>query len=298
MFYMHKKCWDKLQQWAQLSYDEDKNEISGMLILEKDKEGDWELKDPDILKQENSATLTVLDKDAVRDWAVKQATKYGTDNNKVRYVWWHSHHTMAATWSGTDDKEIEVAKETGIDWSVSLLINLREEYKLKVAIWHPIEQLKDVKLHIIREKDKATKAMKKKYEELCSNSTPTMKNIYNRSQNGWGKRAVDPLEARHFDELIDSIDTEFQQILNGMLVPEDFNKKAKKYNNCKESKKYGFTIKDLPLDRGKAMDMAGTFPFDMVEFKDPTVKAKYEQEYGSQAELALYNASYNHYGIL
>ena len=187
MFYMEEKCWDKLQQWAQLAYDEDKNEISGMLILEKDEDGDWQLKDPDILKQKNSATLTVLDKDAVRDWALKQATKYGTDS----------------------------------DWSVSLLINLREEYKLKLAIWHPIEQLQDVKLSILKEKKCATKAMKKKYKELCSDkvSTSSMKNIYNRHTNGWGQRVLDPMEAKHFDLLIDSIDSEFQQILNGMLVP-------------------------------------------------------------------------------
>ncbi len=291
MFYIGKKCWDKLQQWAQLAYDEDKNEISGMLILEKDDQGHWRLHSPDIMKQENSATLTVLDKDAIRDWAIKQATKYGTDSNKVRYVWWHSHHTMAANWSGTDDKEIEAAKETGVDWSVSLLINLKEEYKLKLAIWEPVETLQDVELIIVDPKKPATEAMKKKYKELCSNSTPALTRNYNNNiySKGWGAHRE---EAIHFDKLIDAIDNEFQQILNGQMEPKAFNKKADKYNKSETSKKCGWSIKHMPKDPNKAMDKAAGFPFDMVKFKDPTVKLKYEREYGCEAETNLFNSTY------
>ena len=39
MFYMTQEDWDKIHAWAQLAYDEDKNEISGLIIADTLKDG-------------------------------------------------------------------------------------------------------------------------------------------------------------------------------------------------------------------------------------------------------------------
>ena len=50
-FYISEKDWNKIQNYAQVAYDNSKSEIGGMLVAIEDKDGDWELKDPVILKQ-------------------------------------------------------------------------------------------------------------------------------------------------------------------------------------------------------------------------------------------------------
>ena len=108
MFYIKQKVWDTLQTWAKIAYEADNNEISGMLIAMPDKDGDYDLMMPDIIKQENTTTTTELDGEAVQDWAMK--TKLLLSKNKkyknktYKAVWWHSHHMMGANCSGTYDK--------------------------------------------------------------------------------------------------------------------------------------------------------------------------------------------------
>ena len=80
MFYIKQKVWDTLQTWAKIAYEADNNEISGMLIAMPDKDGDYELMMPDIIKQENTTTTTELDGEAVQDWAMK--TKLLLSKNK------------------------------------------------------------------------------------------------------------------------------------------------------------------------------------------------------------------------
>ena len=54
LFYIPVKCWYTLQAWATIAYDEDKNEISGLMTAIPQKDGRYKLSDVEILKQENS----------------------------------------------------------------------------------------------------------------------------------------------------------------------------------------------------------------------------------------------------
>ena len=144
-FYISQEDWDTLQHYARAAYDSSKSEIGGMLIAEQDKDGDWELKDPVIVKQEISGGNCVLDRDALAEYYTKVGSKMG--DKDFRFVWWHSHHTMDAFWSGTDLATIREDKDS--DYSFALVINLKEEYKFRVSVWKPFEIHEDIELTIL-----------------------------------------------------------------------------------------------------------------------------------------------------
>ena len=172
MFYIKQKVWDKILGYAEEAYNEHKSEIGGMSVMVEDKDGDWELQDVVILKQEISSGNTVLEKDALAEYYTKKAMKMGKKN--FRFCWWHSHHTMSAFWSGTDITAIDEFNEG--DFSFALVINLKGEYKFRVSVWKPVEVHEDVELEIIDTKNKCTKKMKEEVAELCSKPTATYSN--------------------------------------------------------------------------------------------------------------------------
>ena len=178
-FYISQKDWDKIQDYAKTAYDTEESEIGGMLVAIKDKDNDWELKDPVILKQIISASNCVLDKDALALYYTKAGTKY--KKNEFRFVWWHSHHTMKAFWSATDLKAIEEYNDG--DFSFSLVVNLRQEYKFRVSLWKPFEMHEDVELTIINSKvNKVPKKIVDEVAKLCTKPT------YTASTYKWGKK--------------------------------------------------------------------------------------------------------------
>tara|TARA_R100000152_G_C6781505_1_gene216130 strand:- start:4063 stop:5043 length:981 start_codon:yes stop_codon:yes gene_type:complete len=184
-FIISEDAWNTMQQYAKLAYDKDGNEISGICLVKKTKHpiddtDVWELFEPCILKQENSTTNTILDKDVLPPYYIDMAVKHGTD---IRYCWWHSHHTMDAFWSGTDQNEIEAWKNSS--WSLALVINLRQEYCLNVSTWDPVEHSEDVPLEIIRPIPEPSAKMIKEYKDKCSNIV-TAVSTYNHKKYGYG----------------------------------------------------------------------------------------------------------------
>ena len=183
------KNWKKMQDYARYAYDKWKAEIGGMAVMvespedsEKNdiKKGDWVLLDPVILKQEVSGGNCDLDKDALAEYYGKYAMKYKKHN--FRFCWWHSHHTMAAFWSGTDLKAIDEFNEG--DVSFALVINLKEEYKFRVSVWRPIEVHEDVEFEIINyPESKIPKTVQNEVEKLCTKETPVVSSGW---KNGWG----------------------------------------------------------------------------------------------------------------
>ena len=163
-FYIGQKDWDKIQQYSQQAYDSHKAEIGGMLVAIEDKDGDWQLKDPVILKQEVSGSNCVLDKDDLALYYTKVGTKLKKKN--FRFVWWHSHHNMDAFWSHTDLTAIKEYSDG--DFSFALVVNLKEEYKLRVSVWKPIEVHEDVDLTIIGRDKKIPQKIQDEVEEKCS----------------------------------------------------------------------------------------------------------------------------------
>ena len=163
-FYISQNNWNKIISYAGISYDEYKAEIGGMSVMVEDQDGDWELKDPVILKQIVTAGNTHLDKDELATYYTTTAKKYAKKN--FRFCWWHSHHTMSAFWSGTDTDTIDEFSDG--DFSFALVVNLKEEYKFRVSIWKPFPMHKDVELDILCNEKKFPKKLVDEVKELCS----------------------------------------------------------------------------------------------------------------------------------
>ena len=172
-FNISQENWDKIIDYARIAYDNYKAEIGGMAIMMQDKDGDWHAERPVILKQEISMSNTSIDKDELAKYYTKEAMYMQKEFPGVnyRFLWWHSHHTMEAFWSGTDHKAIEEFSDG--DMSFALVVNLKEEYKFRISIWKPIEVAQDVELNIIgKEERKLSERMIKEVKDLCEKETP------------------------------------------------------------------------------------------------------------------------------
>ena len=153
-FYISQDDWKKIHDYAKIAYGYTppsegiiaskpwKNEIGGMAVLIKQEDG-WLIQDPVILEQEVHGTICVLDKDALAVYYSDMFAKHGT----VRFLWWHSHHMMSASWSSTDTDTIEENATT--DWSASLLINLKGDHKLRIQFFQPVECSYDTEVEIV-----------------------------------------------------------------------------------------------------------------------------------------------------
>ena len=75
--YINNKDWKKILNYAQASYDKWKAEIGGMAVCYKDKEDDWILTEPVILKQEVDHGSTSIDKTELAKYYTKTGMKWG-----------------------------------------------------------------------------------------------------------------------------------------------------------------------------------------------------------------------------
>ena len=142
--HISKANWDKIINYAKGAYKEFGAEIGGMSVCYKDKEDNWVVTDPVILKQDVTAGTCSLDKAELAKYYTKAGMKW--KNHEFRFCWWHSHHTMSAFWSNTDINAIEEYSDG--DMSFALVVNLKEEYKFRISIWKPFVMHEDVKVHI------------------------------------------------------------------------------------------------------------------------------------------------------
>lgn len=289
VFYISEEDWYKLQGWAKLSYDEDKNEISGLMTAVPQEDGRYLISDVEILKQENSGTNTELDGDAVADYKMRYAMKYNNPN--MKFVWWHSHHTMEAFWSGTDIKEIEAWENTS--FSLALVINLREEYVFRVSIWRanglPIKEHYDTTLTIERKSPKIniTKDMEKQYKELCENErrhsygTVWKRNgnvvNYNPYQMQIGEREKNlNLETAYMHALEEAEEIQ-DDMVSGTIKLRDYKKKVKKLNKACKDKKMPFTVKSLKGNQHEIVNKLMTLlPAELFDWDDNRLKDKCE----------------------
>ena len=188
MFYIKQKHWDHILGYAEEAYDTLKTEIGGMSVCLQDKEGDWEIIDPVILKQEVTGGNCTLEKEELAKYYTRTAKKY--KGKSFRFCWWHSHHTMKAFWSGTDLTAIEEFSDG--DFSFALVVNLKGEYKFRVSVWNPVEAHEDAELEILRP-NRVSKRIAKEVSELCSKPHTTM---VNKSYPSWSKRIWDPVNRK------------------------------------------------------------------------------------------------------
>ena len=180
MVYIDEKDWNKIIGYAEIAHETMKAEIGGMSVMVQDKDKDWKLLNPVILKQQVTGGNTILAKEELAEYYTKECKRLGDRN--FRFCWWHSHHTMAAFWSGTDLTAIDEYNEG--DFSFALVVNLKQEYKFRISVWQPVEVHEDVELTIVREA-KCTKAMKDEVAELCTK--PAIQAYTKTHYNGYTK---------------------------------------------------------------------------------------------------------------
>ena len=167
-YYISKKDYDTIINYAQAAYDTMKAEIGGMAICYQDKDGDWIVTDPVILKQDVTGSTCDLDKEELANYYCKAAKKHKKKN--FRFCWWHSHHTMDVFWSSTDIKGIEEYSDG--DMSFALVVNLKRENKFRTSMWKPVVMHEDTTLEILDQKGSSVpKKILKEVDKLCNSTT-------------------------------------------------------------------------------------------------------------------------------
>ena len=277
MFYISEKDWYKLQAWAQIAYDEDKNEISGLMTAIPQEDGRFKLGDVAILKQENSGTNTELDGEEVTKYTMNQAMKY--KNTDMKFVWWHSHHTMGAFWSGTDEKEIDAWENDS--FSLALVINLKEEYKFRVSLWKanglPIAEHYDTELTIERKQPKIniTDKMMKEYKSKCSERLSHVNQwVNNRSQGSlFVRNETDLMVEEFYRQAEEKVEQCMDGLTDGSMSFEDYKRNIKEMNKVCKDNKLPFKIKHIKGNRQTVMNELMTIlTGDMFEWKDESKK--------------------------
>ena len=188
-FFISKTDWNKVIAYAESAYHQFKSEIGGQLVVIEDKEGDFILKEPVILKQQISSGNCEMEEEALAVHYSKMVGKYG---DKVRHCWWHSHHTMGAFWSGTDDSTI--LENRVQDFSISLVVNLKQEYKLRIQFFYPFKHEENVELNFLEEESERNEKLDTEVKQLCDKFVTTVTNahhlngtVYTNGQQGfWG----------------------------------------------------------------------------------------------------------------
>ena len=258
-FWISRENWNKVIAYAESAYRQYKSEIGGQLVVLEDKDGDYILEEPVILKQEISSGNCELDGEQL---AIHYSKMIGKHGNNVRHCWWHSHHTMGAFWSGTDDATI--LSHPAKDWTLSLVVNLKKEYKLRIQFFSPFMHEENVELNFLQEEYDVDDAIDKEVEELCTKETRvityggrgtkvnqgtlwTQPRIYNGYDSyGW-LNDTDELEMTgvpidFFEQCVEKIDKLSDDLTDGSIKLKVFRKGVKSLNE--KLKQYNLKISD------------------------------------------------------
>ena len=268
------------------------HEIGGMMIAKLDKDKDWVLQHPVILKQETTGSNCTLDKTALADYYIEMTQKYGRD---IQFVWWHSHANMGAFWSGTDTNTMK--EYASGQWSMFLVVNVKGEYKFRVQMWEPIEAGEDIELGFINAPDNTVpKNITEEVNAKCSEETyATYGNSWkqrtysNGSQlslgagydsypdimaekeemkaynSGFGVYDDDELACDYAIKKIDSLNT---QLCAGEIKHKAYRKAIKQLNTKMEKGNYDYRI-NLPESNDQLDSLVQvSFAWDMIVDKD------------------------------
>ena len=237
--YINKKDWDKIINYARCASDKWGTEIGGMAVTIQDKDGDWQIKDPQVIKQEVSAALCELDKTELAQYYSRMEIKYKKHN--MRFCWWHSHAKMSAFWSGTDTNTIDEYEEG--DLSFALVVNVKEEYKCRVSVWKPFTMHEDVELSIISKTDgkyKIPRKIETEVVEACNIPTTKYTRVNSPYQRTfWGGGAEDEknrVVSEAWIQLIDKVDDLNSKFICGEIQYDKYAKQIKELNElCKKN---------------------------------------------------------------
>ena len=290
-FWISQENFNKVISYAESAYRLHKSEIGGQLVVLEDKDGDYILEDPVILKQEISMGNCELDGEQLAIHYSKMIGKYG---NKVRHCWWHSHHTMGAFWSGTDDATI--IGHPANDWTVSLVVNLKREYKLRIQFFEPFLHEENVELNMMVTENELNPSIDKEVNALCTKEATSVityggtglqghlwnqhrgtltsddkKEIktYNNSYNrGWWDEIDDDLSLTGvpidtFETCINDMEKLQDGFMDGSIKGKAFRKGTRKLN--KLLKQYNLKVKTMKSVTEIHNECLMSNPIDMFE---------------------------------
>ncbi|QDP50646.1 MAG: hypothetical protein Unbinned1966contig1000_21 [Prokaryotic dsDNA virus sp.] len=319
---IHKESWDKIINYAKAAYVTEKAEIGGMAVVTQDKDGDWTIENPVILPQEIAGTTCDLDKEELATYYTQMAMKY--KDQKFRFCWWHSHHTMNAFWSGTDLSSIDEYGEGESDVSFALVVNLKEEYKCRISVWKPVEIHQDVEVKILDDTPEIeipldivtevkAKCRKRTYVSSYKSGgsvleSPNKKQLvigqngfessYNWAKYSWLdddlEKIVTPQEQTNFEakwEYATNKITEFIRQFNTGAWNMHKYKSAVTHTN-KILEPYGIQIETL-----NKRELTEFIEMDSEPYELLTADDKYHDIAESLIDCASYNQSYGGYGI-
>lgn len=288
-FYISQKDWKRVLDYAQASYDSHQSEVGGFLIATKDKDNDIILSHPEILEQTVTGGSTEMDKAAIADYYVKSAMEHGND---VRFVWWHSHASMGAFWSGTDTSTME--DYSSGDWSAFLVVNIRGEYKFRICVWNPIEAHEDIDLKILDGKMRSVpKTIVKQVEDLCTK--PAIKSLTKGKQTsfytrkdymddskydyyGYNSAVVNSTSFGHkegftgtvlYDSTLQMVDELCNLYTDGEFNFKEWLKEVKNWNKILKRKKATFNITEVTENELhlKCGFYTSTTPVDFIDYE-------------------------------
>ena len=282
-FWISRENFDRIIGYAESAYRLHKSEIGGQLVVLEDKDGDFILEDPVILKQEISAANCELDGEQL---AIHYSKMIGKHGNNVRHCWWHSHHTMGAFWSGTDDSTI--LSHPANDWTLSLVVNLKREYKLRIQFFEPFLHEENVELNIMVNPDATNPDIDKEVNDLCSKETTSVvtygghgaqaslwnqkKEVYNYNksfnQHDWWNEIDDELcitgiPVGTLEECIEEMDKMIDGFMDGTVKGKVFRKRTRKLN--KLLKQYNLKVKTMKTVTDIHDECITSSPIDMFE---------------------------------
>jgi len=287
--YIEEKHWNTIINYAKCAEDVLKSEIGGMAVVIEDKDGDWEITDPVIMKQEVTAGTCDLDKAELAKYYSKMEVKY--KKNNMRFCWWHSHAAMSAFWSGTDIASIDEYKDG--DLSFALVVNIKEEYKCRVSLWKPFELHQDVELEIINKKEsKLPKKTVRDVAELCSKPTVNITgwkgsnvnqtNIWNKPVKAYNKHLNDTLSLpdqigleedamrnvieQCWENLIDKVCELNSELSIGNIQYDKYAKEIKETNN--ELEKKNIPLKVRLLSKNTMEEVVHIMPEQLIKCTD------------------------------
>ena len=304
-FYINEKDWNKIQNYAQEAYNTKKSEIGGMLVAIEDEDGDWELKDPVILKQQISGGNCILDKDDLALYYTKVGTKLKKKN--FRFVWWHSHHTMDAFWSVTDLNAIKEYSDG--DFSFALVVNLKEEYKLRVSVWKPFEVHEDVEPNIITKEKKVPQKIQDEVADKCDSIIHQYGNWKSRTYTKGKSNQMTLIDTKDtkvggpkfnaelsgdtedYIYAYNMIDEMNKRHCDGRLTYEGWIIMAKDINNLLKTKFDSVYRVELITEQVLSDNVMIATPHEYITV-DPTVDPLFDEGYEDWLDYKSWNASY------
>ena len=278
-FYISNEDWDKIIYYAKGRVEMNGDEVGGMAVMVQDKEGDYIIQDPVILTQETTGSTCTLEKEALADYYIEMAQKYGKDTH---FLWWHSHAKMKAFWSGTDTSTMEEYQNG--NWSAFLVVNVREEFKFSIRYWDPVDAIVDVKLRRLGEEDKSEvpEDIMKELKAKCSDKVWVNEVATNKYGYTYGKYYQSPAlknqmtiwdqgvkkdEELTFTEVCDAVEVIVDAYDDKKITKKQFNKKVKELNTLLETPKSNYRMKKMTA---KELDhnIQHMWPADMIVHKD------------------------------